>query len=66
MLIKQMEALKYLDISNLDVLVQSASESCAVRCGIESRAVPRAGDCEDSYRSQSITLQRCSTNIGWG
>lgn len=53
-------------MSNLDVLVQSTSESCAVRRGIESVAVPRAGDSEDSYRSQSITLQGCSADIGWG
>lgn len=54
--------MKYLDISNLDVFVQAASESCAVRCGVVSRVVHRA----DRYRPQSITLQGRSADIGWG
>ncbi len=58
---------KYLDISHLDVLFQSASERCAVRRGIESGAVHRADrHSEDRNRSQSVTLQGCGADIGWG
>lgn len=54
------------DISNLHVLVQSAGESCTVSHGIESRAVARAdGHSKDRHRPQSITIQRCSADIGW-
>lgn len=53
--------------SNLDVFIQSAGRSCIVRCGIESGVAPRVDrHSEDRYRSQSVTIQRCSADIGWG
>lgn len=53
--------------SNLDVFVHSAGQSRAVSCRNESRAVHRAnGHREDGYRSQSITVQGCSADVGWG
>lgn len=51
-------------IFHLNISVHSASQHCAVRRRIECRAVHRA-DSEDRNWSQSITLQRSSTDIGW-
>lgn len=52
-------------MSNLNILVQSAGQSSVVGHGIESRAVPDRYS-EDRNRSQSLSVQGCSTDIGWG